>query len=400
MIAPSDASLALAPLQSMANRVWDVIVVGAGPAGASAAATLARSGMSTLLVDRAAFPRWKVCGCCVNPAAIKVLHRIGGGTVLGTAATVPLECLRLAAGGWRVTLPVPGGVCVSREVFDSALVKFASSKGAVFLSQTRATLNPVEGEMRRMTLTRGHEIVTVTAKVVFAADGLGGGLLDSEPGDDETTTPLSRIGCGVTLPANTAAGDYESGTIHMACGVGGYVGIVRLEDGRLDIAAAFDVETCRLAGGPGTMAERVITSAGFPTIAGLAASDWRGTPRLTRHRTRLGFDRVLAIGDAAGYVEPFTGEGIAWALWSGVAAAEILIKDQGWTPDTIRRWTSMHQQFLGRKQRQCAAIARVLRHQWLATAAVAMLSASPFLARPVIRRINSIPTGGATWAQH
>lgn len=400
MIAPSDASLAPAPLQSMANRVWDVVVVGAGPAGASAATTLVRSSMSTLLVDRAAFPRWKVCGCCVNPAAIKVLHRIGGDTVLGTAAAVPLERLRLAAGGWRVTLPVPGGVCVSREAFDSALVKFASSKGAVFLSQTRAVLNPVEGQMRRVTLTRGQETVTVSSKVVFAADGLGGGLLDFEPGDDEATTPQSRIGCGVTLPIDTAADDYESGTIHMACGVGGYVGIVRLEDGRLDVAAAFDAETCRSTGGPGTMAERIIASAGYPPIRNLAGGTWRGTPRLTRHRTRLGFDRVLAIGDAAGYVEPFTGEGIAWALWSGVAAAEILINDRGWTPSTISQWTSMHQQFLGRKQRQCAAIARVLRHPWLATAAVAMLSASPFLARPVIRRINSIPTGGSTWAQH
>ena len=109
----------------------------------------------------------------------------------------------------------------------------------------------------------------------------------------------------------------------MTCGTGGYLGLVRLEDDRLDLAAAFDADWMRRAGGPGAAAKALLSEAGWPAPFDLLKSTWRGTPALTRQARRLAAERVFVLGDAAGYVEPFTGEGMAWALAAGVAVAPL-----------------------------------------------------------------------------
>lgn len=374
-------------LRRAAARVWDVLVVGAGPAGGAAAITLASHGASLLLVDKASFPRWKVCGCCVNPSALATLARLGVEDPARSLGAVELRKLRLAAGGWRATLPLPGGVSLSREALDTELVRVAISRGTEFLPGTRAVLGETTGDVRLVRLQRGDETIEARARVVLAADGLGGRLLDDEPGMNTAAAPRSRMGCGVTLDRDSVANQYESGAIYMACGVGGYVGLVRFGDGRLDVAAALDPVLTRAAGGPGAAAEAILRSAGLPHIHNLASLDWRGTALLTRRRARLGGERLLAIGDAAGYVEPFTGEGIAWALASGEAAAGIVRRASAWSASQIDEWESVHHRLLGRRQRWCRAVTMVLRRARLATAAVAVLSTAPSLGRPLVRRI-------------
>ena len=99
----------------------------------------------------------------------------------------------------------------------------------------------------------------------------------------------------------------------------GYVGLVRLPDGRIDVAAALRPEALRADHGPAACMRRMLGDAVLDAEAVLAAP-WCGTPLLTRKRTRLACAGVLVAGDAGGYVEPFTGEGMSWALASGAAA--------------------------------------------------------------------------------
>ncbi len=103
----------------------------------------------------------------------------------------------------------------------------------------------------------------------------------------------------------------------MACGRRGYLGLVRLEDGRLNLAAALDPCWMRVCGGPGPAAARLLAEVGWPPVPNLAEQNWRGTPALTRQARRRAAERLFLIGDAAGYIEPFTGEGMAWALAAG-----------------------------------------------------------------------------------
>ena len=120
-------------LSGAARRSWDVAVVGAGPAGAMAARELARRGCSVLLIDRSSFPRWKVCGCCLNGHALTLLQEVGLGAMLATSGAVPLTAIRLASAGRSASVPLSGGMVLSRESFDAALIYAAIEAGADFL---------------------------------------------------------------------------------------------------------------------------------------------------------------------------------------------------------------------------------------------------------------------------
>lgn len=356
----------------------DAVVIGAGPAGAVAARELARRGCSVLLVDKARFPRPKVCGCCVNGAAVRTLQRLGLGSVL--AGAVPLRDARIAAGRRSARVKLPGGVVLSREALDAALVREAIAAGAEFRDGAAA-------HFESGAVSVGGE--PADARIAVVASGLSGGA-EPEPG--------SRIGAGACVPAPAAPEFYAPGSIFMATARGGYVGIVRVEDGRLDVAAAFDVAFVKGRGGLGAAAEVVLSEAGWPSIPGLAGLPWKGTPALTRRAKALGGARWFAVGDAAGYVEPFTGEGMAWAVASAAALAPIAARAaREWDAARVGEWERAHRRLIGARQRTCRVVSRVLRSPALTALAVRALAALPALARPVVASLNrpsSIP--GAT----
>src|SRR5690349_2335568 len=107
-------------LREAARRVWDAVVVGAGPAGSMAAREVARRGLTVLLVDRALFPRWKVCGCCLNAHALATLQDAGLRELIVDSGGVSLREIRLAAAGRDAHVSLCGGVSLSRETFDAA----------------------------------------------------------------------------------------------------------------------------------------------------------------------------------------------------------------------------------------------------------------------------------------
>jgi flavin-dependent dehydrogenase len=370
------------------RRRWGALVVGAGPAGALAAHQLARRGVGVLLVDRVAFPRAKVCGCCLSGAALAALASAGLAGLPQACGAVPLEQVRLAAGRRSAAVCMGGGVSLSRERFDASLVEAAVAAGVAFLPETQAALGGVTADGREVLLRRGGQAVTAHAGVVVAADGLGGGLLARAGLADSPPEPGSRLGAGVVCP--DAPAFYRPGVVYMACGTNGYLGLVRLEDGRLDLAAALDAAWLRACGGPGAAAAALVGEAGWPAPAGLDALPWRGTPALTRRPRRRAAERVFALGDAAGYVEPFTGEGMAWALSGAVALAPLAARAaERWEPLFARAWPRRFRRLVERSQFACRAAAFVLRRPWLARTLVAVLAHAPSLARPFLRHLHS-----------
>src|SRR5262249_8745957 len=147
-------------------------------AGALAARQLARAGAKVLLLDRATFPRWKVCGCCLNPHAQSTLAAVGLGDLPATLGAVPLPVMRLAVKDIEARLRLPGWVSLSRLGLVHALVEEARAAGGTFLPGMTARLGPVQGETRTLWVHPGHgEETPVLARLVLAADGLGGRLL-------------------------------------------------------------------------------------------------------------------------------------------------------------------------------------------------------------------------------
>ncbi|HET7569995.1 MAG TPA: FAD-dependent oxidoreductase [Gammaproteobacteria bacterium] len=362
---------------------WDVAIVGAGVAGAVAAFRLARRGLRVLLADKADWPRDKVCGGCINAAALHALAALG----LTEPASLgqPYAEMRLSANGRQARVPLPAGRAISRRRLDAALVEAATEAGAVFSPATRVA--PLEARDdsagRRLELRRGAERWPVRAKIVLACDGLNSRLLQ-EPGEIQ---PGSRIGVGAVI--GNAPSDYRPGIIYMACGAHGYAGLVRVEDRRLDVAAALDPDWIKHIGGPAAAVTATLRSAGLPLFDALASARWRGTPQLTRRHGRLGGYRLLALGDAAGYVEPFTGEGMAWAIASAAAIEPfVLAAVADWRNELVEAWTVRHRALIRNRQRACRGIATLLRRPRLVAGAVRVAAAAPAVAAPLTAWLN------------
>jgi menaquinone-9 beta-reductase len=222
---------------------------------------------------------------------------------------------------------------------------------------------------------------------VAAADGLGGKLLARAGLATAPPAVRSRIGAGAVIAE--APPFYQPGAVYMSCGRHGYVGLVRLEDGRLDVAAALDLDGSRARGGPAGSVAALLEEAGWPAIPALAQAHWRGTAALTRRSTRRAATRLFVLGDAAGYVEPFTGEGMAWALAGGLTVAPLAARAaRRWHADLARDWEVVFARVVARRQFACHAAALVLRQPLLARTLVRLLARVPSLAAPFVRHLN------------
>lgn len=372
------------PLNSLAARRWDALVVGAGLAGPMAALLLARRGCSVLLVDKASLPRWKVCGACLNPYTLSVLCNQGLGDLPDQCGALPIRGMRLRIRGRHADIALPGWKTVARERLDAGLVEAAVAAGAVFAPRTRAILESSRSESRSVLLRRDDEEVRVETRLVIAADGLGGRLLAGDESTAVVAAPNSWVGMGAI--ADQAPDFYGAGVIHMAYTSAGYLGLVRLEDGRLNLAAALDVSHLRNSHGPDGAVSRLLAEVGWPALPDLV---WRGTPALTQQPSRPAAKRVLAVGDAAGYVEPFTGEGMGWALASAAAVVPIAVRAiQQWQPALADEWTAFRRRAARRRERLCHAISWIAKHPTIARSIVGILSYLPRLAAPAVHRVR------------
>ncbi|MFI5455340.1 MAG: NAD(P)/FAD-dependent oxidoreductase [Isosphaerales bacterium] len=376
------------PLDSLNGTIWDAIVVGAGPAGSLAARLLALGGARVLLVEKKRFPRSKVCGACLNGQALAVLRSAGLGSLVTELCGIELDEIQLGFRGRTARLALPEGAVLSRDRLDAALADAATDAGARFLQETEAVVAGTRDGVRRVALVQPVRTIEVEARLVLVAAGFG--RYRSERGADSRTEIArgSRIGAGCQV--EDAPDSYGNHTIFMAVGRAGYVGVVRMEDGRLNVAAAFEPEFVRRLGTPGAAAAAVLAEAGLVPIAALERSQWQGTARLARRTRPLAEDRLFLLGDAAGYVAPFTGEGIAWALASAQALAPLGLRAiERWDPRLSQAWSNLHWRLVGRRQLVCRAIALVLSRPGLTHLGFEFCRRAPGAAGMIVKRLNA-----------
>lgn len=391
------------PPSDAAAIAWDAVVVGAGPAGASAALRLARSGRRVLLVERSAMPRPKVCGCCLSPRAGRELAALGIAAD-GLAAAIPLATVRLIADGHAARIAMRHTATLSREALDTAVVRAAIAAGVHWLPHT--IVRGIEEHTDRVAIAADHAEggpVSLHAAVAAVAAGLADAIRVVSAGDPSGPLPrhahrisaTSRIGLGTTLPAE--AGNLPAGELVMATSRAGYVGVVRLEDGRIDVAAAIDRNWLGNSAGPaavlaGMLAEACGRSACPLDTAALARAFVRATPALTRRApVRAGMHgRVLRIGDAAAYVEPFTGEGIGWALTCGRLVAEAIAAAPDASSAALAYERRYRAAFAG-QHRRCLAVATAVRHP---RAIVGLVGLAGFMPRAAATVLPWVTGGG------
>jgi flavin-dependent dehydrogenase len=357
----------------------DVLVVGAGPAGSVAAIAARRAGAHVMLVDRAEFPRTKACGCCLSELAIASLDRLGLGDELAGAAR--LTSLTLRCGSGEVSVRRERGAAIGRDDLDVRLVRRAREEGVdVRLGCTAAAVAEGGWTVGAAPLAAGCAVV---------CDGLAGRSLDARPAFGWRVRRRSRMGFGAAVPARAL--ECAAGEIRMHVARGGYVGAVRLPDGTVDVAGAALPGCVRAAGGP---AEYAIAALG-PSVRdadALRAARWHGAPTLSRRRNALSAPGILLAGDAAGYEEPFTGEGMGWAIATGAAAGGLAASVAHGRADH-ERWPAMHAAIVRGARLRCRAISLALRSPALVALAIRAGATAPGIASRVAERIGR--PGGA-----
>lgn len=306
----------------------DALVAGAGPAGSALAALLAREGASVLLVEAAAHPRPKACAEYASPRIVEELARMGLASSWADDA-VPLVGMDLHAGGRMAPIryadhrgPRPAWG-VDRHTFDARLARHAAACGGEVRERTRLARLVIEGGRVRGARLRDQATgaeTEVRAGWTIGADG-SRSTVSRLLGVERPVRYPRRLGLIAHYAGISELADH--GEMHV--GGAGYVGLAPTPGGELNVGMALPLD------GRGTSAEARFDAAiaALPAVARRLSGSRRLTPirgaAPIGHRvSRSAGPGWLLIGDAAGFVDPFTGEGIYRALRSARAAADAI----------------------------------------------------------------------------
>lgn len=299
---------------------WDAVVVGGGPAGSAVAARLARAGHAVLLLDRARFPRRKPCGECVNPAGVAALRALGAWDAVEAARPARLD-------GWRIQADADSGfdgrfprdlfgIGIPRTVLDPILLDHAAARGAEVRTGERVVDLVREGErVTGVRVTGADGEREIGARLVIGADGLRSvvvrrlGLIRRPP-------RLWKV--ALTAHVEGFDGALRRGELH-ARGRG-CLGVADVGDGTANVSVvAYGERAKEVAGDPDGYFDLALERYGFGAlrrvdeVMATGPFDWP-VRRAVAHG-------ALLVGDAAGYYDPFTGQGIFRALRGAELAA-------------------------------------------------------------------------------
>ena len=358
----------------------DALIVGAGPAGSSLALRLARAGVAVALLERARFPRTKVCGEYLSPVALRALAALG---LLGQVRTQAHELRRVVLSAFGcapicLSLPPPGALSLARSALDLLLLAAAKTAGARCLDGAFLSA----GGDRKLTITyrdRQGKDRDVSASVLVGADGAWSGVaqrlrLASAP------RRAGRWAMGGHLRGRAQGDELE-----MFVGPGGYY--ARNPIGP-DVVNAMLVMPAAL---PAAQADRVVGT--------LTAGKYRFDMQRLERRVAVGplryqpwraaAGRVILTGDAAGLLDPFTGQGVALALeLSAPAAAAVQALLGGANATKVARaYVREREAIVAPKRSLSAAVEFLLRNAWMRKRALRRLAVEPDIAEGVLAAV-------------
>lgn len=315
----------------------DVLVVGAGPAGSAAAYHLARHGVNVLAVDRAAFPREKVCGDGLTPRGVRQLLEMG--IDVTESGFVRIDGLRTFGPGVKIELPWPRtdafpdfGLVRTRHDLDDLLIQNAQKAGALVWQEAEAVQPLFDRDWVRGAVVRRGEgdPEGVRARFLIAADGAASRFAQHAGVRRDPARPLGVAARRYFRSPRAQEPFFESWLdLHVGHNyLPGYGWIFPVGDGVLNVGAGL-LNTARdFKNLSGKKVYEIFMRQLPPewelteeTAIGKVLS---GPLPMGMNRRPLATPGMLVVGDAGGIVNPFNGEGIAYAMESGKIAAELI----------------------------------------------------------------------------
>ena len=385
---------------------YDVIIAGGGPAGASAAIHLAKRGARVLLAEQKKFPRAKLCGEFISPECAVHFERLGVADRMFAAGPTSLsETVFYSRKGKCVSVPSTwfgaDGIALglSRAEMDERLLRRASDCGVEVLEDTQVTALLFED--RRVggaTLKNSDGEMSFRAPVTIDATGRTRAL--ARRVDRQRNGLGPRRAPLVAFKTHLKDTRVEPGACEIYFYRGGYGGLSSIEGGLSNlcfIAAARDVRAC------GTDADRVMRE--------VVCQNERAAHTLETARVQSpwlavsleGFGRhsvapaggLLAIGDAASFIDPFTGSGMLMALESGELAASVVsdrldrLRDAREIVELSTEYRSLYKRSFDSRLRLCSIMRRAAFVPGLAELAIRLFGTSNLLRRKVTRATRS-----------
>ncbi len=313
----------------------DVLVIGAGPAGSAAALTLARAGARVRLIDRAVFPRNKLCGDTLNPGSLSIVDRLGIGDDV-RACALPITGMTVTGPGAEVSAEYPDGLrgmSLTRRCLDQLLLNAAADAGACVETGIGVSEPVIDGDrvVGVRLARRGSEVLR--APMVIAADGRGSRLAG-----------CVKLSSYASTPRRWAFGAYFSNVSQMSARGemhvrrGAYIGVAPLPGGLTNVSVVLDD---LLAGRvqkdapygkaeQQTIVRRALTADAVLRDRFAAATQVSPVTvlgPLAVNARAAGCPGLLLAGDAAGFVDPMTGDGLRFALRGGELAAHAALDE-------------------------------------------------------------------------
>ena len=377
-----------------------MIIAGGGPAGSSAAIHLASRGARVLLAEQKKFPRAKLCGEFISPECLAHFERLGVSKRMAAARGAQLrETVFYARKGNSVSVPSAWfganklALGLSRAEMDERLLRRATEVGVTVLEGAQAiALSTKDGRVNGAYLrSNGHE-VRYEATITIDATGRARALAHRLHAKMQTSPTKNQRAAMVAFKAHFEGARLAPGACEIYFYRGGYGGLSSIEGGLSNlcfIASARDVRACG-ADAARVMREVVCQNArAARTLAGARPrSEWLAVSLEGFGLRKLVPARgLMTIGDAASFIDPFTGSGMLMALESGELAAEIISRylPQLNAPETFedlaRAYRKSYRKSFSRRLRVCGMMRRAAFVPGLASAAIRIVSASDRLRR-------------------
>ena len=316
------------------SDIFDLIVIGAGPAGSATAITAARKGARILLLDRDEFPRHKVCGEFISFESLDLLQRLLKRRLTGPTITR----VRLLRGSETRTsrLPRPA-LSVSRYVLDDCLVQAAVAAGTQLATKTRV----------KSVTRRGQQNVVVTDKGEFYARSLVNAAGRWSELHTTANLPQERL-IGLKQHFSEKA---SSNSTDLYFFPGGYCGVQPVGHGTVNVCALVTPTAASTLNMVFTRSKALFERA----ITWQPVSESVSTAPIFFARPQPLTDNMMNVGDAAGFMDPFLGDGISIALQTGVLAGDCVLQD-----DALNRYRRRYLRHIAPALRRAARLRRLL----------------------------------------